>query len=170
MKLQINQIEQAHNRRNQREITCRLLVRSTRPFSRLPKRSPSCRLSHSWYAGVFFLGIQVLPSEGFPDRAVERSTTLAEDAYLNTSRYNNFDSTARERRDTGVGGLSKSESDPSLSDNVDDTSGGVGSRKMGPGRDGSASTSRMRSWPLRKEFSVRRKRTVPRKASSCNKR
>lgn len=79
-----------------------------------------------------------------------------------TSRYRSLVSVAKER---SVGGVDGSESDSSESERPDGSNGGVGSRTTGSGSEGNAWISLRRSWPLRYEFSVRRKRTVPRRAS-----
>jgi len=83
-----------------------------------------------------------------------------------TSRYSSFVSVARERKvNGGVRGVS-SESESSESDGPEGSNGGVDERLTGSGSGGKARSSLSRSCPLRYEFSVRRKRTVPRRASS----
>ena len=147
-----------------------MLVRSKRPFTRLPRRSASNFRSRTWYAGVFFRGAQARGCLSPASDArwlftTDRSTTLGDEAYLMTSLNSSLDSAARVRREMGAKGSSDSESD--VSDPPDGTNGGVGRRLIAFGRSGNDSISRRRSWPLRNEFSVRRNRTVPRRASIC---
>ena len=144
-----------------------VLVRSSNPCTlRLSRSASDCR-SQSWYAGVLFLGTHAfwldLPSDAF-DLSVDKSTTLGLDEKSMTSLYSTLRSIARERT---VGELRDgSQSEPSVSDMPDGSKGGVGYRLFGSGRGGSSWISLSRSWPLRYEFSIRKKRTAPRKDSS----
>jgi hypothetical protein len=148
------------------------LARSSKPRTLLLSRSASTFRSKTWCAGVLLCGIHTLPpfalaAARFIFRA-ERSTTRGEDENLMTSRYNSFVSIARERTVGGVRGISASESESSISEGPEGSNGGVGRRVTGSGRGGSACISLSKSCPLRKEFSVRRKRTAPRRASICS--
>jgi hypothetical protein len=142
-----------------------VLALSNSPRTRCLNRSASILRCKTWCIGARVRGIQTFPPFALARSLfnAEISTTFGEDENLITSRYNTFASADRDR--TVVGVHAESGSDSSESDSVDGSNGGVGGRDTGSNNGGSDWISRRRSLPLRYEFSVRRKRTVPRKDS-----